>query len=100
MCGVSAQTQGSNPPPHLVKVDPFACEMTDIAEVSQGIGVIGSILWNNHTNLFLGTGFGGPLGNIFFDLDPQTAVVSNIRASENFVPQGMAFVQSFTPLLG
>jgi hypothetical protein len=61
-----------------------------IGTLSVDIGIIGSIVFDPGTETLLGSGFGGPLGNILFDLDPATATVSNIRYAS--IPlQGMGF---------
>jgi hypothetical protein len=74
-------------------------EATVVAALSQNIGIIGSIVFNPPTGMFLGSSFGGPNGEILFDLNPSNGAVSNVRrliSSPGFfagAPQGLGFAR-------
>ncbi len=63
---------------------------TVIGTFSVDVGTIGSIVFTSSGTL-LGSAFGGPLGNILFDINPANAEVTNIRPLDGNAPQGMAF---------
>ena len=73
---------------------------TVVATLNENIGIIGSIVFNPATAMFLGSSFAGPNGEILFDLNPSDGVVSNVRRiipSTGFfsgAPQGLGFAPS------
>ena len=78
----------------LVIIDTDTAEATVVAKLDQNIGIIGSIMFTPDGTL-IGTGFAGPFGNIFFDIDPADGMVSNIQSfSGGFSPQGLGFAPS------
>lgn len=80
---------------NLVTINTATGAATVVDSLSEDIGTIGSIVFNAAGTL-IGSGFGGASGDILFDIDPATAVVSNIRTAEE-VPQGMGFSPSGAP---
>jgi hypothetical protein len=79
------------PPQRLATVDTGTGDATVVADLSQDIGLIGSIAFDD-SGVLIGSGFGGPLGDILFDIDPSDGTVSNIRSvTGGFPPQGMGF---------
>jgi hypothetical protein len=80
-----------DPPQRLATVDTGTGDATVVADLSQDIGVIGSIVFD-HSEVLIGTSFACPLGNILFDIDPSDGTVSNIRSiTGGSTPQGMGF---------
>ena len=63
----------------LVRIDVESGALTQIATLTEDIGTVGSIVFDEFGNL-LGSGFGGPYGSILFDLDPGDGSVSNLRS--------------------
>ncbi len=62
-----------------------------MATLSQDVGVSGSIVFSPSGTLF-GTGFGGPQGNIIFQIDLATGTVSSVHTvTGGFAPQGLGF---------
>ncbi len=78
----------------LVTVDLATGAATLIAVLDQDVGTPGSIVFDASGTLW-GSGFGGPLGGILFEIDPATAAVSNITSVSSTTgasaPQGMGF---------
>lgn len=87
--GVEALFEGTE---RLFTIDTTNGEMTLVAYLSEDIGMIGSIVFDEEGNL-IGSAFDYPdLGNILFDIDPSTGNVSDIRQlTGGFAPQGMGF---------
>jgi hypothetical protein len=82
----------------LVRIDPATGAATVVAALSQDIGRIGSIVFDAATGIFLGTGFGGPSGDILFDLDQASGTVSNVRSvTGGTAPQGLGFTAACPP---
>jgi hypothetical protein len=74
-----------------VTIDLLTGAATVLATLSQDIGIIGSIAFMPSGTL-VGSGFGGPSGDILFDLD-LAGTVSNVRSVSSAAggsPQGMA----------
>jgi len=75
----------------LVTIDKSTGVGTVVATLSQDVGVSGSIVFSPSGTLF-GTGFGGPQGNIIFQIDPATGTVSSVHTvTGGFAPQGLGF---------
>jgi len=82
----------------LVRIDPTTGSGTVVAPLSQDIGRIGSIVFNSATGIFLGTGFGGPSGDILFDFDQFSGIVSHVRSvTGGSAPQGLGFTAACPP---
>jgi hypothetical protein len=77
----------------LVTIEPTSCSINTVGVLSENIGTIGSVAWNERTQRLLGSAFGNnPFGGrILFDIDPRDATVTNIRSADR-APQGMVFV--------
>ena len=81
----------------LVKINTATGTAYDIVDLSEDIGVPGSIAFDPETGTLVGSGFGGPEGNILFDIDISSGEISNIRpVSGGSTPQGMGFIQLST----
>ena len=75
----------------LVTIDKSTGVGTVVATLSQDVGVSGSIVFSPSGTLF-GTGFGGPQGNIIFQIDLATGTVSSVHTvTGGFAPQGLGF---------
>ena len=82
----------------LVRIDPTTGAGAVVATLSQDVGRIGSIVFNSATGIFLGTGFGGPSGDILFDLDQTSGIVSHVRSlTGGTAPQGLGFTAACPP---
>lgn len=80
--------------PVLYRIDPSDGSWVQIGELSQDIGVLGTLAIDGDGALW-GTGFGGPDGDIVFRIDAQ-ANVSRIQSLEE-APQGMVFPDQRCP---
>jgi hypothetical protein len=69
--------------------------LTESATNDEILGVIGTIVFNANGNL-IGSSFGGPEGDIIFDIDPSNGTVSNVRPLSADAPQGMGFAPPCT----
>ena len=83
------------PPQRLVRIDTATGQVIESFALSEDIGLIGSIVFNAEGQL-MGSGFGGPKGNILFDIDRTKGFVSNIRPvtlglNVSLAPQGMGY---------
>jgi predicted outer membrane repeat protein len=75
----------------IIRIDPESGALTEIARLTEDVGTVGSMVFDEFGNL-LGSGRGGPYGDILFDLDPGDGSVSNIRSvSGGSAPQGLGF---------
>ena len=77
----------------LYTIDLEFGSLNPVGTLSTEIGVIGSIVFGPDGTL-VGSGSDGPdgpEGDILFDIDPSTAVVSNVRSLDGWAPQGMGF---------
>lgn len=81
-------------PERLVRIDPATAAVEVVGTTSQDIGIVGDIMFTADGRL-RGTGRGGSLGNVFYDLDPETAQVSNVRTASAGPPQGLGLVDPF-----
>jgi sugar lactone lactonase YvrE len=89
--GVELSTESER----LVTIDPETAAVTEIGILTEDIGIIGDIVFTADGRL-IGTAFNSslPAGPyIFFDIDPATAEVTEVRASNASPPQGMALVE-------
>jgi len=78
----------------LVVINTGTGAVTVRGTLSQNVGAIGSIVFMGAGTL-VGSGFGGPLGDILFDIDPATAAVSNVRPlPAGAAPQGLGAQRS------
>jgi hypothetical protein len=77
-------------PERLVTINTGTGAATEVATLSQDIGIIGSIAFMP-SGVLVGSGFDGPFGDILFDLD-ITGAVTNVRSISGTggAPQGMA----------
>ena len=81
----------------LVKIDQDTGAATVVGLLSPVVGTIGSIVFDP-SGVLIGSAFGGPDGDVLFDIDPATGAVSNIRnVTGGAVPQGMGFAPSCPP---
>jgi len=81
----------TSPPQRLATVDTGTGAATVVAELSEDIGTIGSIVFAPDGTL-LGSSFGGPLGRILFAIDPADGTVSDVRSLEpRTALQGLGF---------
>jgi hypothetical protein len=81
----------------LVTINTTTGAATVVRDLSTDIGRIGSILFTQSGTL-IGSSFGGPSGNILFDIDQLTGTVSNIR-STSAPPQGLGVVRTCGPII-
>jgi hypothetical protein len=82
----------------LVTINTNTGAATVVAELTENIGVIGSIVFAPDGTL-IGSSFGPPLGHIMFDINPVNGVVYNIRTiGGGFPPQGMGFASQIKPI--
>ncbi len=82
----------------LVTIDPATAAVTEIGILTEDIGIIGDIVFTADGRL-IGTAFSSslPAGPyIFFDINPATAEVTDVRPSSTFPPQGMGLVEPFS----
>ena len=79
----------------LYTINTGTAQSTFVASLDVDTGVTGSIVFSPEGTL-IGSGFGGPSGDILFDIDPANGAVSNIRNTPG-APQGMGFIISDIP---
>jgi hypothetical protein len=84
-------------PERLVTIDLTSGEATVVGTLSQDIGTIGSIVFMPSGTL-TGSGFNGTAGDILFDINPSTGVVSNVRSGGGG-SQGLGIVRT-CPIIG
>jgi hypothetical protein len=78
-------------PERLVTINTATGAANVVGTLDANIGAIGSIVFDP-SGALIGSGFGGPSGNIIFDIDPSNGHVSNIRTlTGGTAPQGMGF---------
>jgi len=86
--GLELTTTGTQ---RLVTIDKTTGAALTQVTLNQNIGVAGSIVFSTSGTL-IGAGFGGPSGDILFDIAPGTGAVSNVRGvTGGSAPQGMGF---------
>lgn len=81
----------TNTAQRLVSIDTTTGLATVVATLDTDIGRIGSVVVTPGGTL-TGSAFGGPSGDILFDIDPSSGAVTNIRSlAAGTAPQGMGF---------
>jgi hypothetical protein len=88
-----------SPTQKLVRIDTITGSVIGFATLSTDIGRIGSIVFMDSGTL-VGSAFGGPSGDILFDIDPATGTVSNVRSMQpGTAPQGLGAQRTCSPVI-
>ena len=74
----------------LLTIDTATVSATLIATLSQSIGTVGDIV-HDESGALIGSGSGGSMGNILFDINPNDGTVTNTRSLSGNAPQGLGF---------